>query len=367
MSLPQVATFTDTYLPTVNGVTYTVETWRDRWRSRGGRMDVVYPRSDHEPGEGEYPVRSLPFPFYDGYRLGMPQVPSDVHGADVVHAHTPFSLGMAGHRLARKIDAPLVASYHTPTAEYAEYVSFNGAAERAIRSSAEQYEQWFLDRAALVIAPSQRAAAHVRGTVGSDTPVEVLPNGVDTDFFRPPEQTDFRERYGLPDGPLVGYTGRHGHEKCLGDILAACDGMDVTVVFGGDGPAREELEAAAASTDLDVRFLGFLDREELPELYAALDVFAFPSPVETQGLVALEANCCGTPVAGVDAGALSNTIDDGETGYSYERGDIDGFQRAIERVLSEHERLSENCLANRDRVSVDRAIDRLEAAYDRVL
>jgi len=136
MELPQVATFTDTYLPTVNGVTYTVETWRDRWQERGGRMDVIYPRSDHDPGDGEYPVRSLPFPFYDGYRLGMPQVPSAVHGADVVHAHTPFSLGMAGHRLARKIDAPLVASYHTPTAEYAEYVSFNGAAERAIRSSA---------------------------------------------------------------------------------------------------------------------------------------------------------------------------------------------------------------------------------------
>ena len=110
MALPQVAAFTDTYLPTVNGVTYTVQTWRDHWQARGGRMDVVYPQSDHVPVAGEYPVRSLPFPFYEGYRLGMPQIPSKVRDADVVHAHTAFSLGMAGKRLARKIDAPLVTS-----------------------------------------------------------------------------------------------------------------------------------------------------------------------------------------------------------------------------------------------------------------
>ena len=296
----------------------------------------------------------------------MPRSPGAVHDADVVHAHTPFSLGMAGKRLARKIDAPLVASFHTPTGEYAEYVAFSDMLESAVQTSAEQYERWYLDRAATVVAPSERAAAYIRG-LGVDVDVRVLSNGVDTDFFSPPASTDFRERYGLPDGPLVGYTGRHGHEKCLGDILTACEGLDVTVVFGGDGPAREQLEAAAETTDLDVRFLGFLDREELPELYATLDVFAFPSPVETQGLVALEANCCGTPVAGVDAGALSDTVVDGETGYSYGEGDMDGFQRAIERVLDEQERLHESCLARRETVSVEHAVDELADIYEDVL
>jgi len=366
MALPRVATFTDTYLPTVNGVTYTVQTWRDHWQERGGRMDVVYPQSDHEPTAGEYPVRSLPFPFYDGYRLGMPQIPSAVRDADVVHAHTPFSLGMAGKRLARKIDAPLVASYHTPTGEYAEYVSFSETIRSAVRTSAEEYERWYLDHAQMVITPSERAAEYIGG-LGVDVSVTVLSNGVDTDFFKPPESSDFRERYDLSDGPLVGYTGRHGHEKCLGDILTACEGLDVTVVFGGDGPARETLESAAATSDLDVRFLGFLDRQELPELYAALDVFAFPSPVETQGLVALEANCCGTPVAGVDAGALRDTIEEGTTGYSYEKGDMDGFQRAIGRVIDDRDELRERCLARREQVSVEHAVDELGAVYEQVL
>ncbi|WP_276272162.1 glycosyltransferase [Haloarcula litorea] len=366
MTLPRVAAFTDTYLPTVNGVTYTVKTWRDRWHARGGRMDVVYPRSSHAPEDGEYPVRSVPFPFYEGFRVGMPQVPNAVAEADIVHAHTPFSLGMAGQRLARKVDAPLVASYHTPTGEYAEYVSVTDTVEAAVQSSAEHYERWFLDRAAVVVAPSAEAAAHVRNSVGADVAVEVIPNGVDTDFFAPRPDDDFRERHGLPDGPLVGYTGRHGHEKCLPDVIAACEGLDVTVVFGGDGPAREGLERRAAEADVDVRFLGFLDRAELPSLYGTLDVFAFPSPVETQGLVALEANCCGTPVAGVDAGALSDTVDDGETGYTYPEGDVDAFRNAIERTLAERERLRENCLARRERVSVERAVDRLRDVYEQV-
>lgn len=363
MALPRVAAFTDTYLPTVNGVTYTVKTWRDRWAARGSEMDVVYPRSDHDASAGEHPVSSLPFPFYEGFRVGIPRIPEPVRQVDVVHAHTPFSLGVGGYRLARRLDVPLVASYHTPISEYASYISFNGTIEKAVRSSAARYERWFLERADLILAPSQRTAEHVRDTVGVDTSVDVVANGVDVEFFRPVEVEGFRERHDLPDGPLVGYTGRHGYEKCLDDVVDAADGLDVTLVFGGDGPARKHIERRAAEADVDAHFLGFLDREELPAFYSALEVFAFPSPVETQGLVAMEANACGTPVVGVDSGALSDTIEDGETGYKYAEGDVDGFRDRIERALSEYGDLRENCLDRRETASVEHSVDRLAGVY----
>ncbi|MFT4923861.1 MAG: 1,2-diacylglycerol 3-alpha-glucosyltransferase, partial [Haloarculaceae archaeon] len=282
MTLPRVAAFTDTYLPTVNGVTYTVQTWRDRWERRGGRMDVVYPGSDHDPGTGEHPIESIGFPFYEGFRIGVPRVPDDIRRVDLVHSHTPFFIGLGGLRLARDTDVPLVASYHTPSAEYAEYLSVNGTVERVVRHTATAYERWFLDCASVVVVPSQETGRHVRESVGVDTPTEVVPNGVETDVFEP-RDGNFRERYDLPDGPLVGYTGRHGHEKQLHLIVEALAGVDrdLTVVFGGDGPAREDLEAAAAAADIDARFLGFLPREDLPAFYSTLDVFAFPSPVET--------------------------------------------------------------------------------------
>ncbi|GAB6862324.1 glycosyltransferase [Haloplanus litoreus] len=363
-----VAAFTDTYLPTVNGVTYTVEAWRDCWADRGGRMDVVYPRTDsYAARPGEYPVRSLPFPFYSGYRLGTPWIPRRVRDVDLVHAHTPFAIGLAGLRLARRRDCPFVASYHTPTAEYADYVAPVEAVEAVVERVSERYERWFFDCADVVVAPSESTAAHLVDEVGVSTPVTVIPNGIDTEQFRPVDSEEFLVRHGLDDAEtLLGYTGRHGYEKRLGDVVDAATALDATVVFGGDGPARADLEARATERGVDARFLGFLDREELPAFYSALDAFVFPSPIETQGLVALEANACGTPVVGANDGALADTVVEGETGYHFETGDVKSLRGAIRRTLAERETLREACLAHRDRHGVDRSVDRLVDVYDRV-
>jgi len=360
---PAVAAFTDTYLPTVNGVTYTIRSWRDRWRDDGGRMDVVYPRSSHTPVDGEHPVRSIPFPFYDGYRLGAPRVPDAVTDVDLVHAHTAFALGLAGLRLARRIDVPLLASYHTPTGEYTSYFTDSDRLAGALSRVTESYERWYFDHADLVVAPSEPARDHLVDDLGVTTPVRIVSNGVDTDRFRPVDDAAFRERYDL-DGTLIGYTGRHGYEKRLEDLIDAATDLDATVVFGGDGPARDALEARADSIDADVEFLGFLDREEMPAFYSALDVFAFPSPVETQGLVALEAYACGTPVVGADSGALSQTIDDGVTGYHFETGNVEDFGANLRRALGERDRLSGNCLDRRERISVERSVSDLEGVYE---
>lgn len=361
---PHVASFTDSYLPTVNGVTYSIKGWRDRYRDRGGRMDIVFPAADgYTPETHEHPLRSLDFPFYDGYRLSGPSVPTAVRGADVVHTHTPFGVGLGGLRLARDTGAKLVASYHTPTAEYAEYLLPTDLGVETLRRTCQRYERWFFDHADVVLAPSPDTAAHVRD-LGVSTSVEVVPNGVDTDLFRPVDDAAFRQRYDLPaDRPLVGYTGRHGFEKRLSDAIQAAADMDVTLVFGGDGPARDSLERAARRHGVDAVFLGFIERSTLPAFYSALDALVFPSPVETQGLVALEANACGTPVVGADEGALADTIDEGVTGYRVPTGDIEALEAALRRTIDEGQTLSESCLETRSEIGLERAVDHLESYY----
>jgi 1,2-diacylglycerol 3-alpha-glucosyltransferase len=359
-----VAAFTDLYLPTVNGVTYTVSLWRERWNRRRTSMDVVFPEADgYEPDDGEYAVPSVEAPLYPRYRLGWPTPPDGLDVPDVVHVHTPFTLGAAGVRFARANDVPLVASYHTILEGRVPDLVSNSLVEPG-RRLCRAYERAFFARVDHVVVPTSFARRHLRESVGADVEATVVSNGIDTDRFRPTDPEPLRERYGLPDGPLLGYTGRHGPEKNLEEAIDAVAGTDCTLVLAGDGPAREGLERRAAETGGDVRFLGFLDREELPAFYSALDAFVFPSPVETQGLVALEATACGTPVVAADAGALVDGVIEGETGYRYEPGDLEAFRWAIRRTLAENDRLSDLCRRRRAMLSVEHSLEQLARVYD---
>lgn len=366
MGKPRVAAFTDTYLPTINGVTYTVQTWRNRWERAGGEMQVVYPGSSHSPGAGEYPVPSVRLPMYDRFRVGLPQLPKAIEDAELVHAHTPFGLGLAGARLSRRQNVPLVASYHTQTPEYAGYLAERSGLRRGVRKLAGAYESWFLDRADQVIVPSKYAA---EGLDISQDRLTVISNGVDIDRFQAAAEQrveTVRKRLGVTH-PVVGYTGRHGHEKELDTLIDAVSGLsNVSVVIAGDGPARETLERRAAELGVEAVFPGFMDREDLPAFYSLLDVFVFPSPVETEGIVALESIACGTPVVGADAGALPETITPGETGFTAPPRDTIAFRAAIERALDDCG-LHEACLSRRERLSVDHSITALESVYRSLL
>ena len=201
MECPSVAAFTDTYLPTVNGVTYTVQAWRETWTGRGGRMAVAYPDvGDYDPAPDEHPVRSVPFPCYDGFRLGLPRVPAGVRDGEVevIHAHTPFALGLAALRLGRETDAPVVASYHTPTGEYADYIAGDERVEESVRAVSRRYERWFFGLVDAVVAPSEATKRRLHETVGTGARVEVVPNGIDTERFHPVDPGTFRRRHGLP-------------------------------------------------------------------------------------------------------------------------------------------------------------------------
>ncbi|WP_265110192.1 glycosyltransferase [Halosolutus halophilus] len=359
-----VTAFTDLYLPTINGVSYTVSLWRERWPRCRDSMTVVFPQMDgYVPGEGEYAIPSVRAPLYSRYRLGLPTVPDEVPASDVVHLHTPFTVGIAGLRFAREHDVPVVASYHTLLDDRADQHvpdRLVGGFQRVCRA----YERSFFERVDHVVTPTSFARRHLQHHIGVDGDVSVVSNGIDTEFFRPVDATAFRDRYDLPEGPLLGYSGRHSPEKNLEEAIDAIEGTGHTLVLAGDGPAREDLEAYAADVDADVRFLGFLDREDLPALYSALDVFVFPSPVETQGLVALEATACGTPVVAVDAGALTDSVIAGETGYRYEPGDLEGFRWAIHRTLAENDRLSDLCRRRRAMLSVEHSLEQLATVYD---
>ncbi|MEF8800791.1 MAG: glycosyltransferase [Halolamina sp.] len=360
----QVAVFTDTYLPTVNGVTYTINTWAETWNREYGRMDVVYPGSDeYHPASYEHPVPSLPFPFYEGFRMSAPWIPSAVRDADVVHVHSLAVLGVAGDLLGKTNSLPVVASYHTPLNEYSEYLVGETRLAAPARSLIRLQERIALGLVDHIVVPSDDTRAYLQEVIGTNTPISVISNGVDLSFFTRVPDPQFE--WAAQERPVIGYTGRHGHEKRLELILRAAGRMESapTVVLGGDGPARETLESLADRLDIEAEFIGFLPRERLPAFYSSLDVFAFPSPIETEGLVAMEAIACGTPVVGAEAGAIPETIRDGESGYLFPPSDIQAFADQLDRALANRGTLSAGALAMRDQLGLETTMAELESLY----
>lgn len=152
-----VAAFTDTYLPTMNGITYTAQLWRERWAA------------GYTPGPDEHPVASVPAPLYETYRLGVPAVPDGVADADVVHVHTPFTLGVAGRRFARRADAPVVASYHTLLDERVDRLAPSEPFASALHGACRRYERWFFDGVDIVVTPGRSRTPSSRAKPATTT------------------------------------------------------------------------------------------------------------------------------------------------------------------------------------------------------
>lgn len=137
----------------------------------------------------------------------------------------------------------------------------------------------------------------------------------------------------------VGFAGRLAAEKGLDlllDALAqlAASGVALRLDLAGDGPLRRSLEARAAESGLaaSVRFLGWLERQELGDFYRSIDLFCLPSTSENQGIAAQEALLRGTPVVAARIGGLADTIRPGLDGELSAAGDSSSLAAALERA-----------------------------------
>jgi glycosyltransferase involved in cell wall biosynthesis len=145
---------------------------------------------------------------------------------------------------------------------------------------------------------------------GVTTPMEILPTGIPLARFSKGDGSAFRQRHGISASrPLALFVGRVAHEKNIGFLIdalkvASAGRPDLLLLITGEGPASGDLRRHAEAAGLadKVRFLGYLDRQrDLPDCYAAADIFAFASRTETQGLVLLEAMAAGVPVIALSA------------------------------------------------------------------
>jgi glycosyltransferase involved in cell wall biosynthesis len=340
----RIGYFTDSYFPEIDGVTYTLQLWRDRLEEEGHDVWILYPDGEYQPTERELPVKSLPNPFYEGYRAGTVRRPSKIPDLDLVHCHGPGPVGLLGLYYAKQTDIPAVYTHHTPIEEYFEQSIKVEVVANLLKRAYVPIENKLLSWFDAVTASTRQIDRDVM-------PIE-LPVGLDMEFFTP------RDIARDESQTLIGYSGRLSLEKNVGEILrvarrlSACD-----FVVVGEGPQRPRLERRAPD---NVVFRDFLPREQLPGFYSALDVFVSASTADTLGLSTLEANACGTPVAAADVPPFTRTIGP-ENGVRFQYGDSEDMAAAIDRCLAE----SWDTRPAVEQYSVDRTITQLERIYAR--
>lgn len=197
-----------------------------------------------------------------------------------------------------------------------------------------------------VLAPSTRTVAFL-GSLGVPRKnVFLTPYVVDTDFFREGaryvDRRGLRSEWGIPEDAAVAlFVGKLVPWKRPADLLeAAARVKGLRVVFAGDGSLRADLQSRASLPDLRgrVKFLGFVNQQALPQVYAASDILVLTSEYEAFGLAVNEAFACGLPAVVSEAcGAAGDLVREGETGHVVPVGDIDALANRLRNLARDRD------------------------------
>lgn len=303
---------------------------------------------------------------------------------DVMHSHYWLS-GKAGLLARRYRSVPLVHSAHTLAKVKNALRAEGDAAEPAIRVNGEQA---LTDHADRLIANTEAEASQLRGLYGADeNQVLVVPPGVDLDVFTPGEQAAARAELGIPaDALVLGFAGRIQPLKAPDVLLRAAaavlhrtpslrERLYVLIVGGPSGSGQgmpERLRALAESLGIAelTRFAPPTSGAELARVYRAADVLTVPSYNESFGLVALEAQACGTPVVAARVGGLPTAVDHETTGLLVDGHGPVQWAQALTRLLTSRtlrERYGRAGVHHAARFSWERTADALLRGYQAAL
>jgi glycosyltransferase involved in cell wall biosynthesis len=285
---------TDAWEPQVNGVVRTLKTTARELTSMGHEVRFLTPLE----------FRTLPCPTYPDIRLSLfpqGQVSRTIRefDPDALHIATEGPLGIAARRFALRHDFPFTTAYHTRFPEYV-YARF-----RLPLSWSYAWLRRFHGASKSVMAPTQVVVDDLRANGFQN--VKLWSRGVDGEIFRPQASKRLDS-----EPPIFLYVGRVAVEKNVESFLELDLPGSKWVV--GTGPALERIREKFPR----VNYLGVLEREELARVYAAADVFVFPSRTDTFGLVLLEAMACGLPVAAYPVTGPRDVIGDSKAGVLHE-------------------------------------------------
>lgn len=331
----RVAVVSESFLPTVNGVTTSVRMVLDHLAAHGHEAIVVCPDAGAPAEYAGFRIHQVPSVAYRQFPVGLPspQVQRILarFEPDVLHAASPFLLGAQAIAAANRLGVPSVAIYQTDVAGYARR---NGLGMTS--AIAWKFVRWVHDGADLTLVPSAASEFDLR-TAGVRS-LARWGRGVDLERYHPNNRRSapaiaLRDQLS-PDGELVvGYVGRIAPEKQVERLraLKGIPGLQLAIV--GDGPARASV--ASELRGMPVSWLGRLGGADLATAYASFDMFVHTGTEETFGQTIQEAHASGIPVVAPRAGGPIDLVEHGVDGLLVPPSDDRGLRAAVKMLSAD--------------------------------
>ena len=385
-----IAIFTDTYPPFINGVSTSCYNLCQVLRAHGHNVLVVTPRSSDGPFEVIDNIAYVPgheMKWLYGYRLTAiisPRLTKLVKDfkPDVIHNQTDSTIGQASKIIARQLKVPIVYTYHTAYEDYTYYVT-HGFFDRVARHTIRSYSQIVANSSTEIITPSLKTKEYMRYS-GSDLFINVIPTGIDFSIFADDkvdhERTrKFKEEHGITEDTKVFLIlGRVAKEKSMDVSIRGFahyhkthPDVPVKMLVVGNGPQRPELEELVKTLGINdiVEFIGAVPASEVPFYYHLADIYTSASITETQGLTFMEAMSSGAIVLARYDTNLSGTIIDNDTGFFFTSEDefVEKAHYILNLNPEEKQKILQNAYQIVDIYSIERFYVKIMEVYERAI
>lgn len=382
----KIVLMTDTFYPYIDGVVTFLKNISKELGKRGHKVLILAPKYDNSQeinlGKNVFieRIESLKLLNYKDFKfskLKYKKVEKIVKefSPDIIHIQTPAPMGIMGEMIARHNGISCIGTYHTYLPDFVQCIYprnifknqklknnilklkdkndllyiLTKPIDIILKDKKRNYEKkqvldkiiWtytnsIYNKCDIITTPTNVLAKDLKKHKVKK-PVFAISNGIHLENFNPKSNYDFKGKFL--------HVGRISFEKEV-DILikafANISNKNISLDIYGDGPALKSLKMLVRTKNIEnVFFKGKVAREKLPNIYKEHDVFLTASPIETQGIVALEAAASGLPLIGVDRLGIKEIIRNNENGYLVKVQDINGFSKAIEKMINNKENIEE--------------------------